>query len=95
MRETGRHEKEIPGPEAIAPLSVCEVAMALDDDVSLVPAVRLLRVTATRRVQLDCQAPAFEDHHRTFAGLPGKALLDFRDRTETLSLRIDLPSSMT
>src|SRR5713226_5025565 len=91
MREACRCPEEIVRLERFATVAMHERAAAADHHVALVARVRLLRVRASRRVELHRERAVLEDERRSFALRAGDAIEESQ-RTEQLAVH---PSSVT
>src|SRR5258708_4170842 len=67
MLDSGGHEQQVARREGMALRAVHELAAARHDHVDLVAGVRLLRIGAARRVELDAQRSALEGDREALA----------------------------
>ncbi len=79
MHDSRGDEERVTRPERLALAAVQERSGTADDDIELIAAVRLLRVAAARRVQLQLERAVAEQRDETLAAGSGEPPEAFRD----------------
>ena len=79
VRDARRHEQEFTGPECRARIAADEFTGACNDHVHLVARVRLLRIVAARRIELDAQRAVRGELDKTLAVRCGQLRQSLRE----------------